>query len=130
MPSSRIHRVLVKGRFVVVGTTVLFLSSGVLAAEAYSNRWPPKRDYANPAITRAMEAVREAILRAKEDPTRPIYHFRPPARWMNGSDGLIFHKGYYHFFYQLNPYGDQWGLSSELGLLVRRVSPVPSEFMT
>jgi beta-fructofuranosidase len=58
-----------------------------------------------------MEAVREAIPQAAGDPMRPVYHFRPPARWMNGSDGLVFHCGYYHLFYQLNPCGDQWGVN-------------------
>jgi beta-fructofuranosidase len=61
------------------------------------------------AITRAMASVAEAVPRAEADPTRPVYHFRPPAYWMNDPNGPIYHKGYYHMFYQHNPYGDQWG---------------------
>ena len=63
----------------------------------------------DPAITKAMDALRQAVPRAQADPTRPVYHFRPPAQWMNDACGGIYHKGYYHLFYQLNPYGDHWG---------------------
>ncbi len=63
----------------------------------------------NPAIERAMRSVHAAIPRAEADPTRPVYHFRPPAYWTNDPNGPIFHKGYYHMFYQHNPYGDRWG---------------------
>lgn len=89
--------------------TVLCPGHG-LAADEFSNRWPPKKEYENPGITQAMEAVREAIPKAQKDPTRPVYHFRPAARWMNDPCGAVYHKGYYHVFYQLNPTGDSdWG---------------------
>ena len=60
-------------------------------------------------LEKAMAAVDAAIARAEEDGTRPIYHFRPPAQWMNDPVGIIFHKGFYHVFYEFNPYGDTWG---------------------
>ena len=62
----------------------------------------------NPAIERAMQSVAEATPKAEADPTRPVYHFRPPANWMNDPNGTIYHNGYYHLFYQHNPYGDAW----------------------
>lgn len=43
------------------------------------------------------------------DPHRPIYHFTPPANWMNDPNGLIQWKGRYHLFYQHNPSEPVWG---------------------
>lgn len=39
------------------------------------------------------------------DPHRPLYHYLPPANWMNDPNGAIFWKGQYHLFYQYNPNG-------------------------
>jgi len=63
----------------------------------------------NPAIVQAMASVEAATAHAATDPRRPRFHFRPPANWMNDPNGTIYHDGYYHLFYQHNPYGDDWG---------------------
>jgi sucrose-6-phosphate hydrolase SacC (GH32 family) len=65
--------------------------------------------YFNDAVTRAMSSVNAAAPRASADATRPIYHFTPPANWMNDPNGPIFYAGYYHIYYQHNPFGDAWG---------------------
>ncbi len=60
--------------------------------------------------SKAQAAVDAAIPLAEKDPTRPSYHFRPPAQWMNDICGAIYYGGYYHIFYQYNPFsGDSWG---------------------
>ncbi len=70
--------------------------------------------YHNPAIQPGMEAMMARADEAAADPTRPVYHFRPPSGWMNDVNGPLLHNGYYHVFYQLNPfhtdarYGTHW----------------------
>ncbi|KAG5754658.1 hypothetical protein H9Q70_002678 [Fusarium xylarioides] len=40
---------------------------------------------------------------------RPQYHFTPAKNWMNDPNGLIYHKGKYHMYFQYNPTGNVWG---------------------
>lgn len=42
-------------------------------------------------------------------PYRPLIHYSPPVGFMNDPNGLIFHAGQYHLFYQFNPFGSTWG---------------------
>ena len=63
----------------------------------------------NDAVAQATASLQQAIPRAQADPNRPVFHFRAPAQWMNDPNGLIYHRGFYHLFYQLNPYDDEWG---------------------
>jgi beta-fructofuranosidase len=62
------------------------------------------------ALIRAEAAVKAAAPRAHADSMRPIFHVTAPAQWVNDPNGPIFHKGYYHLFYQLTPYSDASGI--------------------
>ena len=46
---------------------------------------------------------------ASYDPWYPKYHLSPPKGWMNDPNGLIYYDGYYHAFFQHNPYDVVWG---------------------
>ncbi|WP_338783655.1 glycoside hydrolase family 32 protein [Streptomyces sp. DG1A-41] len=48
------------------------------------------------------------------DPHLPAVHVRPPRNWINDPNGLVFHDGQYHVFFQYNPYAPRhatihWG---------------------
>lgn len=43
------------------------------------------------------------------EPYRPQFHFSPAKNWMNDPNGLVYHEGEYHLFFQYNPFGNKWG---------------------
>jgi sucrose-6-phosphate hydrolase SacC (GH32 family) len=63
--------------------------------------------YANELLTLANTSLEGSRTRAEADPTRPIYHLLPPGAYSNAAHGPVYHKGYYHVFYQVCPWG--WG---------------------
>ncbi len=40
---------------------------------------------------------------------RPGFHFTPERRWMNDPNGMVWHDGEWHLFFQHNPEGIRWG---------------------
>lgn len=43
------------------------------------------------------------------EPHRPQIHFSPKEHWMNDPNGMVYHKGVYHLFFQYYPGGTVWG---------------------
>lgn len=73
----------------------------------------------------------EAALRAGEpsDRHRPRYHLTAPSGWINDPNGVGFHHGRYHVFYQYNPDAPRWdcvhwGHASSADLVHWRDEPI------
>ncbi|WP_306060730.1 glycoside hydrolase family 32 protein [Natronococcus wangiae] len=50
----------------------------------------------------------EQIEGSEEDPWRPGFHFAPPQGWINDPNGLVYHDGIYHLFFQYHPHDPWW----------------------
>ena len=57
----------------------------------------------------ALAAAAVAQTATYDEPYRPQFHFSPAINWTNDPNGLVFHDGEWHLFYQYNPFGDLWG---------------------
>lgn len=44
-----------------------------------------------------------------EELYRPQFHFSPKTGWMNDPNGMVYHEGEYHLFYQYYPDSTIWG---------------------
>ncbi|MEY9774695.1 GH32 C-terminal domain-containing protein [Arthrobacter sp. MW3 TE3886] len=82
------------------------------------NRTTTRRTHAVSALTLSglmMAAALAGSLPASaatglgDEPYRPAYHYTPAKNWMNDPNGMVFHKGVYHLYYQHNPSGNTWG---------------------
>ncbi|WP_425826684.1 glycoside hydrolase family 32 protein [Streptomyces fractus] len=63
------------------------------------------------------------------DPHFPAFHLRPPLGWVNDPNGLVFHDGHYHVFFQYNPQSARhsamhWGHFRSADLLHWELLPI------
>jgi sucrose-6-phosphate hydrolase SacC (GH32 family) len=64
------------------------------------------------ALLGGLSLLQAVSAQAYNELYRPRYHFTPAANWMNDPNGLLYHNGVYHLFYQYNPGGNTWGAMS------------------
>ncbi|WP_439556435.1 glycoside hydrolase family 32 protein [Dyadobacter sp.] len=57
----------------------------------------------------AFQAVKPAFAQDMQEKYRPQFHFSPRSNWMNDPNGMVFHNGTYHLFFQYYPDDKVWG---------------------
>ena len=57
-------------------------------------------------MTGPLGSVHQALT---SDPYRPELHYTPERDWTNDPNGLVYHDGVWHMYYQYNPSGGIWG---------------------
>jgi len=54
-------------------------------------------------------SISQTLGKEKDEAHRPQIHFSPKENWINDPNGMVYHDGIYHLFYQYHPYSTVWG---------------------
>jgi fructan beta-fructosidase len=60
-------------------------------------------------VIAGFSAVKAVHFAGSKEQHRPQIHFSPKEKWMNDPNGMVYHNGVYHLFYQHHPYSSIWG---------------------
>lgn len=60
-------------------------------------------------LAQANRTVAETANKIAADPQRPAYHLMTAANWINDPNGPVYFDGYWHMFFQHNPYIADFG---------------------
>ena len=60
-------------------------------------------------LKKANDYINENGASVQGKKSRLKMHFMTPLGWMNDPNGLVFHQGEYHLFFQFYPYDVEWG---------------------
>ena len=65
-------------------------------------------NYTNSVYEEALYISEEPDMETQSDIYRPLYHHAPAYGWASDPNGLVYHNGLYHLFYQHYPYDPHW----------------------
>ena len=60
-------------------------------------------------LAKANQAVAESAVTVSHDPQRPVFHLMTAANWINDPNGPVYYHGYWHMFFQHNPFIADFG---------------------
>jgi len=98
------------------GTSYLYLACAIVAVCIVTASWYPNHDGVSeasvvPSLDTGPGIGGNESFTGLTGPQlyRTAFHFQPPKNWMNDPCAPMYYKGWYHLFYQYNPWGAVWG---------------------
>src|SRR6266540_1162982 len=80
-------------------------------------------------LTSSGEIIAQPINQSNDEIYRPQIHFSPEKNWMNDPNGMVYHQGVYHLFFQYHPYSSvsgpmHWGHATSKDLIHWKREPI------